>query len=112
MQVYNVTSFLDDHPGGDDVLLTATGKDATDDFEDIGHSDTARDMLKTYYVGDLDVSSVPKKDTSTKAPQTNQTTSQPNQTSGFLMKFLQFLLPLIILGLAFGLKSFKKESTS
>lgn len=24
-QVYNVTKFLDDHPGGDDVLLSSTG---------------------------------------------------------------------------------------
>lgn len=25
-QVYDVTKFLEDHPGGDDVLLSATGK--------------------------------------------------------------------------------------
>lgn len=25
MQVYNVTKFLEDHPGGDDVLLSSTG---------------------------------------------------------------------------------------
>lgn len=24
-QVYDVTPFLDDHPGGDEILLTATG---------------------------------------------------------------------------------------
>jgi len=24
-QVYDVTEYLDDHPGGDDVLLSATG---------------------------------------------------------------------------------------
>lgn len=24
-QVYNVTKFLEDHPGGDEVLLSATG---------------------------------------------------------------------------------------
>jgi cytochrome b involved in lipid metabolism len=25
LQVYNVTRFLEEHPGGDDVLLSATG---------------------------------------------------------------------------------------
>lgn len=25
-QVYDVTPFMDDHPGGDEVLLSATGK--------------------------------------------------------------------------------------
>eukprot|EP00494_Astrolonche_serrata_P034629 UN34898 len=37
-KVYDVTKFLEDHPGGDDVLLSSTAKDATDDFEDVGHS--------------------------------------------------------------------------
>lgn len=26
LQVFDVTKFLDDHPGGDEVLLSATGK--------------------------------------------------------------------------------------
>lgn len=26
VQVYDVTPFMDDHPGGDEVLLAATGK--------------------------------------------------------------------------------------
>lgn len=26
IQVYDVTKFLDDHPGGDEVILTSTGK--------------------------------------------------------------------------------------
>lgn len=26
MQVYDVSSFMDDHPGGDEVLISATGK--------------------------------------------------------------------------------------
>ncbi|KAJ6841419.1 cytochrome b5-like [Iris pallida] len=50
-KVYDVTKFLDDHPGGDDVLLSATGKDATDDFEDVGHSTTARAMMDEYFWG-------------------------------------------------------------
>ncbi|XP_057543134.1 cytochrome b5 [Amaranthus tricolor] len=55
-KVYDVTSYLDEHPGGDDVLLTATGKDAKEEFEDVGHSQDARDMLKNYFVGEIDPS--------------------------------------------------------
>ncbi|MBA0739081.1 hypothetical protein Gogos_012379, partial [Gossypium gossypioides] len=39
-KVYDVTPFMDiDHPEGGEVLLSATGKDVTNDFEDVGHSD-------------------------------------------------------------------------
>ncbi|EMS68958.1 Cytochrome b5 isoform 1 [Triticum urartu] len=41
-KVYDVTPFMEEHPGGDEVLLACTGKDATADFEDIGHSDAAK----------------------------------------------------------------------
>ncbi|KAG9439673.1 hypothetical protein H6P81_019838 [Aristolochia fimbriata] len=53
-KVYDVTSYLDEHPGGDDVLLAATGKDATDQFEDAGHSQSARDLMKDYCIGEVD----------------------------------------------------------
>ncbi|KAJ2829235.1 hypothetical protein IWW50_000970 [Coemansia erecta] len=52
-KVYDVTKFLDEHPGGEEVILENAGKDSTNDFEDIGHSEDARDMLKDYYIGDL-----------------------------------------------------------
>ncbi|KAI3450866.1 hypothetical protein Pfo_007531 [Paulownia fortunei] len=45
-KVYNVTTFLDEHPGGDEVLLSATGKDATAEFDDVGHSHDAWAMLE------------------------------------------------------------------
>ncbi|XP_050347388.1 cytochrome b5-like [Nymphalis io] len=52
-QVYDVTKFLDDHPGGHEVLLDVIGKDATTDFKDIGHSSDANDMMKKYHIGDV-----------------------------------------------------------
>ncbi|KAF8340740.1 cytochrome b5-like heme/steroid binding domain-containing protein [Cantharellus anzutake] len=53
-KVYDATQFLDEHPGGDEVILAEAGKDATEAFEDVGHSDEARDLLKGLYVGDFD----------------------------------------------------------
>ena len=52
-KVYNVSEYLDDHPGGEEVLLDRAGKDATEDFEDVGHSNEARKQLKKYEVGEL-----------------------------------------------------------
>ncbi|TYJ00550.1 hypothetical protein E1A91_A13G093200v1 [Gossypium mustelinum] len=56
-KVYDVTSYLDEHPGGDDVVLESTGKDATDDFEDAGHSKSAKELLQSFCIGELDTSS-------------------------------------------------------
>lgn len=35
-------SFIIQHPGGEEVLLEQAGKDATEAFEDVGHSTDAR----------------------------------------------------------------------
>ena len=53
-KVYDVTKYLDEHPGGDAVLLELAGKYADDMFEDIGHSTNARQQLKEFLVGTLD----------------------------------------------------------
>ncbi|XP_028037161.1 cytochrome b5-like [Bombyx mandarina] len=51
--VYDVTKFLEEHPGGADSLLEVAGKDGTQAFEDVGHSDDARELLKKYKIGTL-----------------------------------------------------------
>ncbi|KAK1749100.1 cytochrome b5 heme-binding domain-containing protein [Skeletonema marinoi] len=52
-KVYDVTSYLDDHPGGAEVMLDVGGKDADEFFEDIGHSNDAREELAKHVVGVL-----------------------------------------------------------
>jgi len=52
-KVYDVTKFLDEHPGGDEVLLGEAGRDATEAFEDVGHSDDARSLLGPMYLGEF-----------------------------------------------------------
>ncbi|KAI9841413.1 MAG: hypothetical protein M1838_003585 [Thelocarpon superellum] len=52
-RVYNVTEFVDEHPGGEEVMLDVAGQDATEAFEDVGHSDEARTTLEQLYVAPL-----------------------------------------------------------
>lgn len=52
-KVYDVTSFIFQHPGGASAILDYCGKDGTQAFEAVGHSGSARSMLPSYYVGDL-----------------------------------------------------------
>lgn len=49
--MHDVTAFLDDHPGGDEILLDATARDATQEFEDVGHSGEARAQLAEMVIG-------------------------------------------------------------
>lgn len=48
------STFLSQHPGGEEVLLDEGAKDATAAFEDVGHTDDARDLLVKYYIGEVD----------------------------------------------------------
>ncbi|KAL6905889.1 hypothetical protein ACP4OV_003490 [Aristida adscensionis] len=105
-KVYDVTSFLEDHPGGEDVLLHASASgDATEAFEEVGHSTSAISMMDTYLIGSIkdyvpptasnaadDVSS---RDAPPKSRAMNKGAPTPNT-------FLDFLLPLMVLGLAFA----------
>jgi cytochrome b involved in lipid metabolism len=52
-KVYDCTKFLDEHPGGEEVMLDVAGQDATEAFEDVGHSDEAREVLDGLLVGEL-----------------------------------------------------------
>ncbi|KAJ5721583.1 uncharacterized protein N7483_009517 [Penicillium malachiteum] len=50
-KVYDCSSFVDEHPGGEEVLLDVGGQDGTEAFEDVGHSDEAREILEGLLVG-------------------------------------------------------------
>eukprot|EP00270_Netrium_digitus_P008552 TRINITY_DN2566_c0_g2_i1.p1 TRINITY_DN2566_c0_g2~~TRINITY_DN2566_c0_g2_i1.p1 ORF type:complete len:155 (+),score=56.04 TRINITY_DN2566_c0_g2_i1:171-635(+) len=109
-KVYDVTEFLDEHPGGADVMLASTAKDATNDFEDIGHSKGAREQLKQYYLGEVDLSTIPEKGLSSQ-PLFNSTTRRRDERSP-LVKLLQVLLPLLILLLAIAVRFLTKREAA
>ncbi|XP_074297345.1 cytochrome b5-like [Silene latifolia] len=96
-KVYDVTKFLEEHPGGEDVLLASTGKVATKDFEDIGHTDNAKALMNKYYLGDIDEATVPAKEINIppKQPKYNQ-----DRISTALIRLFRFLLHLFVLALA------------
>ena len=41
------------HPGGEEIMIENAGLDATEAFEDVGHSTDAREMLAEYLIGEL-----------------------------------------------------------
>ena len=52
-KVYDITAFIDEHPGGEEVLLDLAGADITQNFHDIGHSDYARTVMEPMLKGSL-----------------------------------------------------------
>lgn len=56
-QVFNVTNFLSQHPGGADRITPYCGKDATEAFDTQGgegsHSSTAESLKQQYLIGSL-----------------------------------------------------------
>ena len=51
-RVYNVTNFLSEHPGGGDIILDASGaQDASEEFDNVKHSQTALDSMNKYFIG-------------------------------------------------------------
>ncbi|CAN1157081.1 Cytochrome b5 [Linum perenne] len=104
-KVYNVSEFQEEHPGGIEVLLAATEKDATDDFEDVGHGKEARELMNKYYIGEIDPETVP----TSKKYNTPVHLAKKSQHNSFLIKLLQLLLPLIVLGVAFSARSALKK---
>lgn len=55
-KVYDVTRFLDDHPGGDDLILKYAGRDVGEimkDPDEHAHSESAYDMMGEFLIGRL-----------------------------------------------------------
>jgi len=86
--VYDITAFIEEHPGGEEVLLEQGGGYATEAFEDVGHSTDAREMMKKYLIGQLAEDSKEKRKSSVR------TTPDANSASGGETSWLSWLIPL------------------
>ncbi|CAH2067158.1 unnamed protein product, partial [Iphiclides podalirius] len=52
-RVYDISTFLDEHPGGADIMLEYAGRDASTAFRSSGHSKMAAKALERFLVGEL-----------------------------------------------------------
>uniref|UniRef100_A0A7N0V323 Cytochrome b5 heme-binding domain-containing protein n=1 Tax=Kalanchoe fedtschenkoi TaxID=63787 RepID=A0A7N0V323_KALFE len=107
-KVYDVTSFLTEHPGGEEIILGCTGRDATKEFEESDHSDEAKKQTEEFCIGEIhSASSVPIQ------PYLITTANlglNPDERYGFAPpKVLRHLLLLFVaLGVAFGSRIYIK----
>ena len=51
--VLDVSKFLSNHPGGEDIIFEFAGSDATEAFEHSGHPSSARALARSFVVGTL-----------------------------------------------------------
>ncbi|KFL61961.1 uncharacterized protein TERG_12291 [Trichophyton rubrum CBS 118892] len=60
-QAYDVTDFLPEHPGGQQIILKYAGKDATAEFEPVHPPDTLdRYLDRTKHLGPVDMDTMEK----------------------------------------------------
>ncbi|KAH6572527.1 hypothetical protein BASA50_004441 [Batrachochytrium salamandrivorans] len=70
-KVYDISQFMFDHPGGQEILLQYGGQDITKVLQDVNehqHSEVAYDMLEPFYIGELEAGARTKS-TSASTPQ-------------------------------------------
>ncbi|KAJ8728491.1 hypothetical protein PYW07_006187 [Mythimna separata] len=51
--VYDLTKYIDEHPGGYDTIMEDAGKDCTRNFDDVGHTTDALIILAKYKIGEI-----------------------------------------------------------
>jgi len=73
-RVYDVTNFLNEHPGGEYIILEFAGRDATIAFRGTRHGKDSYQMLEKYLIGDL-IASERLYRTSTTSPTSNSFSS-------------------------------------
>ncbi|KAI3970738.1 hypothetical protein MKX01_024385 [Papaver californicum] len=96
-KVYDVSDYLDEHPGGDNVLLKAAGRDATDEFDDAGHSKSAIDLMKGFCIGEVDPTSEPP----TVIPGPKSAVDKPKPSITDKLKEVQYwAIPVAVVGIA------------
>jgi len=104
-----VTKFLEEHPGGEEVIVEVGGKEATKEFDAIGHSKAAQNMVLKYQVGVLEGAKVEEVDMND--DDVVEKESSTKEMSAFVIKdganytntsFYEFFVPLLVAAIYFA----------
>lgn len=76
--VYDITTFLPLHPGGEKILIPLLGQDATNEFDDVGHSEEAKKMLIPMTKGKLAATSTGMQHSMTRTIRSTTTQQKPS----------------------------------
>ncbi len=90
-----MSKFLDEHPGGEEVLLDMAGKVATREYEDVGHSDEADKLMLKYLVGTLDPADANKAAPAPSASAGKKASASATNAGG--ASLAQYVVPLLAL---------------
>lgn len=120
--VLDVTKFLDEHPGGDEVILELAGKDVTKEFDDVGHSSAAKKLLSKFQIGVLPGHSSVTTNGETGGEATTLKESKNEQMSATVIKengssklttvMIDFIVPMLVAGSYFGYSYLAKSTPS
>ncbi|KAL6246522.1 Cytochrome b5 type B (outer mitochondrial membrane) [Rhinocladiella similis] len=94
--VYDVSEFIQKHPGGPEKLLETESSNVTDPFENAEHSKDARELLKTMLIGTLEEEDVNVE----RAVLTTSTATTPKQSlypSIYLWLYCGIILAFILM---------------
>ncbi|KAL8971148.1 MAG: hypothetical protein Q9183_001192 [Haloplaca sp. 2 TL-2023] len=111
-KVYDATQFVDEHPGGEEVLLDVGGQDATEAFEDVGHSDEARTILDGLIKGNLKRMPGDPEPHASYPPKGEVTQSTSSSDSGAGLGVMFYALVLVGGALAFGAYQFLQTKSA
>lgn len=104
--VYDVTKFLDEHPGGEDIMIDSSGRDATREFEDVGHSGEARAQLADLRIGTLREPTAAEVATAAEEEARNPSVAPESPYAAYATTLAKWMFPVAIVCAAYLIRKY------